>query len=167
MTRLFVPRALAGGAAALLVLIAAAHLPEAAPGKSDMPKGDESTRSRAITNQVLDAVAAEMERSLGGLRIEGAHPPYFLGYKRPRSRSTTRWPAGRHHQREGAHFETRAHVHVGSYQFDNSNFVASGRDDLDGRSEQSLPLERTASARRAPLARRGLQGGARADPGQA
>src|SRR5262249_16468298 len=31
--------------------------------------------------------------------------------------------------------------HVGDYQFDNSNFVASGREGLVGIAEQSLPLE--------------------------
>jgi hypothetical protein len=152
VTRLFVPRALAGAAAALLVLIAAAHLPEAAPGKSDMPKGDESTRSRAITSAVLDAVAAEMERSLGGLRIEGAHPPYFLGYKLTEVEVNDAVASlGAITSEKERHFvNLEAHVHVGSYQFDNSNFVASGRDGLDGRSEQSLPLEpNPASARRA------------------
>ncbi|HUS67873.1 MAG TPA: metallopeptidase TldD-related protein, partial [Kofleriaceae bacterium] len=39
---------------------------------------------------------------------------------------------------------------VGDYQFDNSNFVAPGQEELDGRAESSLPIEPSASiARRA------------------
>ena len=141
----------AGAAAAALVLMTAPRVAPAAPG-SESPKGDESTRSRAITNQVLDAVAQEMERSLSGLRIEGAQAPYFLGYKltEVEVNDAVASLGGIISEKERHFVNLEAHVHVGSYQFDNSNFVASGRDDLDGRSEQSLPLEpNPASARRA------------------
>ena len=93
-----------------------------------------------------------MERSLGGLRIEGAHPPYFLGYKLTEVEVNDAVASlGAITSEKERHFvNLEAHVHVGSYQSDNSNFVASGRDDLDGRSEQSLPLEpNPSSARRA------------------
>jgi TldD protein len=137
------------GSAALAMLAASPAL--AAP-KAQQPKPDESTRSRAVTQGVLDAVAAEMERSLSGLRIEGAHPPYFLGYKLTEVEVNDAVASlGAITSKKERHFvNLEAHVHVGSYQSDNSNFVPSGREDLDGRAEQSLSLEPNPSgARRA------------------
>ncbi|HTE56347.1 MAG TPA: metallopeptidase TldD-related protein [Kofleriaceae bacterium] len=146
----------AGAAAAALALLAgpssALAKPKPAAGSPSAAKPDESTRSKAITEPVLDAVAAEMERSLNGLRIEGATPPYFLGYKltEVEVNDAVASMGGITSQKERHFVNLEAHVHVGSYQFDNSNFVAAGRDDLDGRSEQSLPLEpNPASVRRA------------------
>ncbi len=145
----------AGALAAALALSPAAAAPGDKPSKQEKAranKPDESTRSKAVTEAVLDAVAAEMERSLSGLRIEGAHPPYFLGYKltEVEVNDAVASLGGITSQKERHFVNLEAHVHVGSYQFDNSNFVAAGRDNLDGRSEQSLPLEpNPASARRA------------------
>jgi TldD protein len=145
------------GAAALALLVGpgavlGAPKEQPAKAKADEPKPDESTRSRAVTEEVLDSVAAEMERSLSGLRIEGAHPPYFLGYKLTEVEVNDAVASlGAITSKKERHFvNLEAHVHVGSYQSDNSNFVASGRDDLDGRAEQSLSLEpNPAGARRA------------------
>ncbi|HLU66472.1 MAG TPA: metallopeptidase TldD-related protein [Kofleriaceae bacterium] len=110
---------------------------------SAAPKPDESTRSRAITDEVLDAVAAEMERSMAALQIEGAHKPYFIGYKLTEVEvNDVAASLGKVTTDKERHFvNLEAHVHVGSYKFDNSNFVAAGRESLDGTAEQTLPLE--------------------------
>jgi TldD protein len=133
-------------------LAAGPQLAAAAPDGEEASKGDESTRSRAVTEAVLDSVASEMERSLAKLRIEGAQSPYFLGYKMTEVEVNDAVASlgGITNQNERHFVNLEAHVHVGTYQLDNSNFIASGRDDLDGRAEQSLPLEpNPASARRA------------------
>jgi TldD protein len=149
VTRLCMPGAAV--VAALLSLCGAARLAAAAP-KSEQPKPDDSTRSRAVNDAVLDAVASEMERSLNGLKIEGAFRPYFMLYKvtevEVNDAVATLGSATTQKERHFVNLE--AHVHVGDYQFDNSNFIAPQRDELDGRSEQSLPLEpNPSSARRA------------------
>ncbi len=133
----------AGTAAALALLALPGRAAAAPKERTTDARADESTRSRAITDEVLDAVAAEMERSLSGLRIEGAQMPYFLGYKLTEVEVNDAVASlGAITTQKERHFvNLEAHVHVGSYQFDNSNFIASGRDDLDGRAEQSLPLE--------------------------
>ena len=118
---------------------------------ADKP-GDPSTRSTAITDDVIDAVASEMERSKAGLHIQGAEEPYFIGYKvtevEVNDVSATLGSTTDDKERHFVNLE--AHVHVGNYQFDNSNFVAPGSEDLDGRAEQGLPLEPSPSiARRA------------------
>jgi len=99
--------------------------------------------SRAINNQVLDAVATEMERSMANLRIESADAPYFIGYKITEVEvNDAAASLGDVISDKERHFvNLEAHVHVGDYKFDNSNFVASGREGLDGTAEQQLPLE--------------------------
>ena len=116
------------------------------------PAGDPETRSRAVTDAVLDAVASEMERSVAGLHIQGAEAPYFIGYKVTEVEvNDVAATLGSVTDDKERHFvNMEAHVHVGDYQFDNSNFVAPGGDGPDGRAEQTLPLEPSATiARRA------------------
>jgi TldD protein len=116
----------------------------AAPGQaSAAPKPDPATRSRAVTDEVLEAVATEMERSMAALAIQGAHRPYFIGYKLTEVEvNDVAASLGAVTSEKERHFvNLQAHVHVGSYAFDNSNFVASGREALDGTAEQNLPLE--------------------------
>ncbi len=105
------------------------------PGEGDL--------SRAITEQVLDAVATEMERSMATLRIDSADAPYFIGYKLTEVEvNDAAASLGDVISDKERHFvNLEAHVHVGDYKFDNSNFVASGREGLDGIAEQQLPLE--------------------------
>jgi TldD protein len=148
VTRL-IRRSAAAGAAVLA--LSAAGTVAAAP-KSEQPKGDESTRSRAVTEPVVDAVAAEMERSMGGLRIEGAQTPYFMAYKltEVEVNDAVASLGATTNQKERHFVNLEARVHVGTYEADNSNFVAQGREEMDGTAEQPLPLEpNPASARRA------------------
>jgi hypothetical protein len=129
-----------------LLAVCAALAVSQPPSVADKPNpidGDPATRSRAVTDDVLDAVASEMERSKAGLHIEGAENPYFLGYKVTEVEvNDVSASLGSVTDDKERHFvNLEAHVHVGDYQFDNSNFVAPGREDLDGRAEQGLPLE--------------------------
>ncbi|HEU5056691.1 MAG TPA: metallopeptidase TldD-related protein [Kofleriaceae bacterium] len=113
---------------------------DGAAGKAKAAEGD---LSRAVTDQVLDAVATEMERSMATLRIESADSPYFIGYKITEVEvNDAAASLGDVISDKERHFvNLEAHVHVGDYKFDNSNFVASGREGLDGIAEQQLPLE--------------------------
>jgi TldD protein len=103
----------------------------------------EGDLSRAINEQVLDAVATEMERSMRNLRIQNADAPYFMGCKITEVEvNDAAASLGDVISDKERHFvNLEAHVHVGDYKFDNSNFVASGREGLDGIAEQQLPLE--------------------------
>jgi TldD protein len=116
-----------------------------APSAADKPApgGDPATRSRSVTDAVIDAVAQEMERSKAGLYIEGAEKPYFLGYKVTEVEvNDVAATLGSVTDDKERHFvNLEAHVHVGDYQSDNSNFVAPGREELDGRAEAQLSLE--------------------------
>jgi TldD protein len=119
---------------------------EKAPKKKDgaaRPKAAEGDLSRAVSDQILDAVANEMERSMATLRIESADSPYFIGYKITEVEvNDAAASLGDVISDKERHFvNLEAHVHVGDYKFDNSNFVASGREGLDGIAEQQLPLE--------------------------
>ena len=119
---------------------------EKAPKKKDgaaRPKVGEGDLSRAVTDKILDAVANEMERSMATLRIESADSPYFIGYKITEVEvNDAAASLGDVISDKERHFvNLEAHVHVGDYKFDNSNFVASGREGLDGIAEQQLPLE--------------------------
>jgi hypothetical protein len=131
---------------ALSATVSRAEQPKDKAKKDDKPakpKPGEGDLSKAITEQVLDAVATEMERSMATLRIDSADSPYFLGYKLTEVEvNDAAASLGHVFSDKERHFvNLEAHVHVGDYKFDNSNFVASGREGLDGIAEQQLPLE--------------------------
>jgi predicted Zn-dependent protease len=116
------------------------------------PKGDPSTRSSAITDEIVDAVVKEMERSKRSLVIDGAPSPYFFAYKLTEVEvNDVAASLGYSTDERERHFvNLEAHVHVGDYQRDNSNFVAAESNELDGVVSIPLPLEATPSlARRA------------------
>lgn len=125
----------------LIPFVVALGLPSAALA---VPVGDESTVSRAITPQVVDAVAQELVRSLS-LTVRDALKPYFVGYKltEVEVNDVTASLGATTVQRDRHFVLLESHVHVGTYQFDNSNFVAAGRDEIDGIANTTLPLEAT------------------------
>ena len=129
-------------AALSLSLIAAG----AAADKGNAPE------SAAVTKEIIDAIAAELERAAASLRIGGAAAPYFIGYKITEvDVNDVSASMGSTTSEKRRHFVTlEAHVHVGSYQRDNSNFVAAGREGIDGIATVPMPLEATPEqARRA------------------
>lgn len=106
--------------------------------------------SRAVTPELLDAVGGELERALSRMKIPGAPAPYFIGYKLTEVEvNDVAASLGAVTANEDRHFVTlEAHVHVGDYERDNSNFVAPGRENLDGIATVPLPLEATPSRAR-------------------
>jgi TldD protein len=125
-------------AAAALAPLLALAAPAAA-----RPAADPATRSTAVTDAVVDAIAQEMQRSLATLRIGGAVAPYFIGYKLTEVEVNDAVASlGAVTDDKERHFVTlEGHVHVGSHDFDNSNFIPSGREGLDGVADLQLPLE--------------------------
>lgn len=125
--------------AVLLPLAFASHA-GAAPAAKDM-----AGPSRAVTDDIIDAVASEVERATVALRIAGEPPPYLINHKLTEVEvndvvaslgSTTR--------KTDRHFvNLEARVHVGDYQLDNSNFVIANTPSTDGVTSITLPIEAT------------------------
>ena len=101
--------------------------------------------SKAVTAEILDAIAGEIERAKVALHVPGELPPYFIGHKLTEvevsdvvsSLGSTTWKQDRH-------FVTLdARVHVGDYQLDNSNFVVANSEATDGLASLQLPVEAT------------------------
>jgi len=107
-------------------------------------------KSTAVTPEILDAVGTELERAMADMRIPGAPAPYFIGYKLTEvdvhDVVASLGATTDNQTRDITSLE--AHVHVGSYAQDNSNFVASQRENLDGTANISLALEATPSRAR-------------------
>lgn len=110
------------------------------------PAGDPATKSMAVTDEVLDAMAAEISRSMVKLRAPGAPPPYFIFYKVTEVEvNDAVGSLGAVAADNERHFVSiEAHVHVGKLAFDNSNFVIPRRENVDGVATIQLPLEATA-----------------------
>ena len=123
----------------------AAALAVAAAASARTSPGPMSGPSKAVTSEILDAIALEIERAKSALRIAGALPPYFIGHKLTEvevsdtvaSLGSTTWKKDRH-------FVTLdARVHVGDYKLDNSNFVIANAERTDGLATLQLPIEAT------------------------
>jgi len=128
---------------ALLVLISLTSLPARAQKKG----AKEAPSSTAITKEVLGAVAIELQRAMSEMHIPGAPAPYFLGYKLTEVEvNDVVASLGAAIDDKERHFVSlEAHVHVGSYDKDNSNFVAPRRENLDGNVTIPLSLEASPS----------------------
>lgn len=129
-------------ALALLFLAVAAPARAAGEGAS---KEDRAGPSRAVTPDILDAVADEIQRAMTGMAIPGEPRPYFIGHKLTEidvndvvaSMGATTWNQQRHF------VIIEARVHVGDYQLDNSNFVIANAEATDGAAQFQLPMEAT------------------------
>jgi len=102
--------------------------------------------SRAVTNEIIDAIAEEMGRAMTQLEIPGAPKPYHIAYKITEvDVNDCAASLGYTTSRRNRHFVTlEARVRVGSPQLDNGNFVVPGApDELDAVSGISLSLEAT------------------------
>ncbi|MCP4443771.1 MAG: hypothetical protein GY811_00300 [Myxococcales bacterium] len=107
--------------------------------------------STSVTPEILDAVGTELERAMSNMRIPGAPAPYFIGYKLTEvdvhDVVASLGSITDDQNRDSTSLE--AHVHVGSYARDNTNFVPSQRESLDGTFTAQLALEASpARARR-------------------
>lgn len=101
--------------------------------------------SRAVTNEIVDAVAEEMNRAMTQLQIPGAPRPYHIAYKITEVEvNNCAASLGYTTSRRNQHFvNLEARVRVGSPQLDNGNFVVPGADELDAVSGINLSLEAT------------------------
>jgi TldD protein len=101
--------------------------------------------SRAVTNEIIDAVADEMKRAMTQLEIPGAPRPYHIAYKITEVEvNNCAASLGFATSRRNQHFvNLEARVRVGSPQLDNGNFVVPGGEELDGTSGINLSLEAT------------------------
>lgn len=108
--------------------------------------------SRAVTEEILDAIAEEMNRSMSKLQIPGAPKPYHVSYKITEVEvNDAAASLGSITSRRQRHFvNLEARVRVGSPDFDNGNFVLASDEGIDGVAGITLPIEATARiARRA------------------
>ncbi len=114
-------------------------LDEKIQGADDGP----DTASRAITPEVLEALATEIERSQSSLHIPGAPAPYFIAYKVTEVEvEDVAASLGATTAEKRRHFAILdSFVRVGDYEFDNSNFVIPQQKSLDGNATMRLPIE--------------------------
>ncbi len=129
-----------------IAFVSAALLLPAQPSNA-RPKADSSTVSKAVNKQILDAVTKELKRAMANLRVKDkdAPRPYFIGYKLTEVEVNDAVASlGAVVGRKERHFVSlEAHVHVGNYKLDNSNFAVASRESLDGIVSIQLPLEGT------------------------
>lgn len=150
-------------AACFAALTAAASMSLIVPGVSAAPAANASAASaaaiatpaapsRAINDDILDAIAEEMNRAITRLELPGAPKPYHISYKltevEVRNVSSSLGSTLLARDRHFVNIEAR--VRVGSFSFDNGNFIVPRADNIDGVAAMSLPLEATPKiARRA------------------
>lgn len=113
----------------------------AAPKEKD-PVGPPS---KAVTDDILDAIAEEMNRAMTQLEIPGAPKPYHIAYKITEvDVNDAAASLGQTTSRRNRHFvNLEARVRVGKLDFDNANFVVVQAEEIDAVAAINLPLEAT------------------------
>jgi TldD protein len=126
-----------GSCIAAMIAFGAAHTAVAKPELGEA--------SRAVTEEILDAIAEEMNRSMTQLQIPGAPKPYHVSYKITEVEvNDVAASLGSTTSRQQRHFvNLEARVRVGSPDFDNGNFVLASDEGIDGVAGINLPLEAT------------------------
>ncbi|MEP6861787.1 MAG: hypothetical protein ABJE66_14260, partial [Deltaproteobacteria bacterium] len=101
--------------------------------------------SKAVTNEIVDAIAEEMNRDTKLLVIPGQPRPYSISYKITEvDVNDVSASLGQTTSKRNRHFvNLEARVRVGSEDFDNGNFVVPEAPEIDGTSAINLPLEAT------------------------
>lgn len=122
-----------------------ALLPASTALAKKAPEAPLGPPSKAVTEEIVDAVAEEMERAMTRLEIPGAPRPYSISYKITEvDVNDVSASLGASTSRRNRHFvNLEARVRVGSSQLDNSNFVVPDGPEYDGVATQNLPLEAT------------------------
>ena len=115
------------------------------PKEAAKPTAAVGPPSRAVTPEILDAVADEMKRAMTELQIANAPRPYHISYKITEvDVNDCAASLGFTTSKRNRHFvNLEARVRVGSPQLDNGNFVVPGADELNAVSGFNLPLEAT------------------------
>ena len=118
--------------------------PKAPASKSSEPVGPPS---KAVTNEILDAISEEMNRAVTELQLPGtnAPKPYHIAYKITEVEvSDAAASLGYVTSRRQRHFvNLEARVRVGTPALDNGNFIIPQAEEIDGVSALNLPLEAT------------------------
>ncbi len=130
-------------AAALLALLPAApSFAKKAVVPTDPAAGPPS---KAVTNEIVDAIAQEMNRATQELVIPGAPRPYSISYKITEvDVNNVSASLGQTTSRQNRHFvNLEARVRVGNPDLDNGNFVVADGGEYDGTAAINLPLEAT------------------------
>ena len=138
MKRIAVATAVVTGLGALVASPALAK-------KTNLPLEAKGPPSKAVTSEIIDAVAEEMNRDTQRLVIPGAPRPYSISYKITEVEvNEAAASLGQTVSRRNRHnIFIEAHVRVGSPDLDNGNFVVADGADMDGTSTINLPLEAT------------------------
>ena len=110
-----------------------------------MPAPPSAGPSKAVTNEIVDAVAEELNRAMTDLEIPGAPKPYHVSYKITEVEVNDAVASlGFTTSKKERHFvNIEARVRVGSPDFDNGNYVVPQAESIDGVSAVNLPLEAT------------------------
>jgi hypothetical protein len=126
-----------------LVALTSAVLVHLAPAQAADTAASQG--SQAVTPEIVDAIAEEMERAMIHLRIDGAPGPYQISYKITEVEvNDVAATLGEVTSRRTRHFvNLEARVRVGSASLDNANFVVAGGEGIDGVAGINLPLEAT------------------------
>ncbi len=146
--------------ASLLALIPATS--SAVPEK-DKPKDEKKkpadkidvkkdSGSKAVTEDILDAVAEEMNRDMTELQLPGAPKPYHISYKVTEvDVNDAAASLGQTTSRRNRHFvNLEARVRVGTPALDNGNFSVPNAEEIDAVVAINLPVDANARiARRA------------------
>ncbi len=122
--------------------------PNAAPAPPPQPNAPGATLggpSKAVTDDIIDAIAEEMNRATTQLQIPGAPKPYHIAYKITEvDVNNVVASLGQTTTRDNNHFvNLEARVRVGTPQLDNSNFVVPQAAEIDAVATITLPLEAT------------------------
>ncbi len=127
-----------------LIAAAAALCALAAPAaaKKVAPLGPPS---RAVTDDIIDAIAEEMDRALQRLELPDAPKPYHIAYKITEVEVNDAVASlGHATNKKARHFvNLECRVRVKHDGIDNGNFVVAGGDGIDGTAGISLALEAT------------------------
>ena len=131
--------------AAALVLVPAAPPASFAKPKADAAPPALGPPSKAVTDEIVDAIAEEMNRQMQHLQIPGAPRPYHIAYKITEvDVNDVAASLGQVTSKRNRHFvHLEARVRVGSKAFDNGNFAVPQADELDAVAVATLPLEAT------------------------
>jgi predicted Zn-dependent protease len=99
--------------------------------------------SKAVTDEIVDAIAEEMNRAMVKLEIPGAPKPYSISYKITEvDVNDVSATLGQTTSRRNRHFvNLEARVRVGGNALDNSNFVVADGAEYDGTAAANLPLD--------------------------
>jgi len=126
------------------LVILFAIIPSIAYAKK-IPTEQLGTPSKAVTEEIIDAIAEEMNRDMSKLEIPGAPKPYSISYKITEvDVNDVAATLGQATSRRNRHFVSlEARVRVGTKQFDNGNFVVPDGSEIDGTATANLPLEAT------------------------